>query len=363
MDEEAYMGFVVPGVIAFSLGILIFAPRYSFTKTYEDIQKLVTEQPKLAYRLIAIGLISTYLNPYMPAAIGFVLYLTAAFQYVGLALLLFQPHSKKKWIWFAAIMGALAVSSIVKGMFHDLILWSVLLFSYVLVQFKVNFLGKLLIILAGLAVAALIQSIKSELRSNKEEQGTGQRITLFSDLLKERIEGEELNNEEILTEMASVRLNQGWIISSILFNVPRYEPFADGETIMEALTSSILPRFLVPSKKVAGGRENFRQFSGLQISDGTSMGASVIGEAYANYGNYGGWIFMFIWGAFLAWGLSMMVNYGRRHPIIYVFIPLIFLQVIKAETELSVVLNHFVKSSLLVFLFLWGARNVLKWKI
>ena len=39
---------------------------------------------------------------------------------------------------------------------------------------------------------------------------------------------------------------------------------------------------------MAGGRENFRKFTGLNISDGTSMGISIAGEGYANFGWAGG---------------------------------------------------------------------------
>jgi hypothetical protein len=46
----------------------------------------------------------------------------------------------------------------------------------------------------------------------------------------------------------------------------------------------------------------------------------------------------------------------------YVFLPLIFLQVVKAETELYVVLNHFLKSLILVFGLLWVFKKYFGWK-
>ena len=161
----------------------------------------------------------------------------------------------------------------------------------------------------------------------------------------------------------NVRLNQGWIISAIIRNVPLREPYADGETIVEAFRASLIPRFLDPAKKMAGGQENFERFTGLPLAENTSMGTSIIGEAYANFGKQGMWIFMFLWGLFMSWGYGRLIKYGNVHPIIHVFIPLIFLQVIKAETETYVVLNAFVKAIILVFLFLWGARRFLKWRV
>ena len=363
VEEAEYMMLAVPGVIAFSLGVILFFPKYSFAQVNYRLQKLMVEQKNIAYKLITIGLISTYVGPYMPSVIGFVFYLMASFQYVGLALLLFQSQSNAKWRWFFIIMGALTISSITKGMFHDLLLWATLLFSFVIIQLRIRFFGKLSFIFLGLMVAFLLQSIKGELRSQLGNMTTGERVMLFTELIQDSVEGGSLEDEETLTEMASVRLNQGWIISAILDNMPANEPFADGETIVEAFKSSLLPRFLYPEKKKAGGQENFRRFTGLPIRDDTSMGTSVIGEAYANFGIEGAWLFMFCWGAFLAWGFGKLVKYGQKYPVIFAFIPLIFLQVIKAETELVVVLNHFIKALILVFGFLWAARRLLHWQV
>ena len=293
------------------------------------------EHKRIAYILIAIGLASTYIAPYVPAVVRFILYLTASFQYVGLALLLFQPQSNTKWRWFVLIMGLLTISSIRQGMFHDLLLWSALLFSFVAIQLRLQFFGKIALILSGVLFASALQGIKAEFRSQLRGKSTEEKVLLFTDLVQKQVSGSEGQDQDALTEMASTRLNQGWIISAIIFNVPDYEPHANGETINEALVSSLVPRFLDPGKKEAGGRENFRRFTGLGINTGTSMGTSVIGEAYGNYGTEGAWIFMFAWGALLAFGFSRLMKYGQKHPIIIVFIPLIFLQVIKARRSWS----------------------------
>ena len=55
----------------------------------------------------------------------------------------------------------------------------------------------------------------------------------------------------------NVRLNQGWIISRIMWHVPEKEPFAEGATIIEALNATLVPRFLNSDKAIAGGRKNF----------------------------------------------------------------------------------------------------------
>src|SRR5690606_38855561 len=149
----------------------------------------------------------------------------------------------------------------------------------------------------------LIQSVKYEFR-NTIADGTlaGRTPTeLFFDLIKDRITRlDEIFSDEAAMSVLNVRLNQGWIISAIIKNVPENEPFADGETILEAFRATLIPRFLDPEKKKAGGQENFTRFTGLMLHGTTSMGTSIIGEAYANFGTVGSWVFMFFWGMFLS---------------------------------------------------------------
>ena len=93
------------------------------------------------------------------------------------------------------------------------------------------------------------------------------------------------------------------------------------------------------------------------------MGMSIIGEAYANFGSFGGIFFMLIWGFFLSVYWNRIRALSENHPVLIFFIPLLFFQVVKAETELVVVLNHMVKASIVVALFFWAARKQLKWDI
>ncbi|MEM9678888.1 MAG: hypothetical protein AAF901_01080 [Bacteroidota bacterium] len=365
VDENAYMSLVVPGVICFSLGVLFFKRRVSFIEVNQRLERYVLSYPRSPYILIVIGLFATYTSGSIPLAFRFIFYLLQSFQFAGVALLIFLPDKAAKWYWFLVVMGLLVVSSVVRGLFHDLILWSILLYSFICLKFRISFLVKLVTIAVAVISVSVLQEIKSEYRQLIYGKSNQERVGIFYDLITQRVaepavlddntEGEEL-------EALNVRLNQGWIISAILYNMPRYQNFIGGESITEAIGASLLPRFIYQDKKQAGGRENFRVFTGLPIRDDTSMGVSILGEAYANYGMSGAYLFMFIWGAFLALGFSFLLKRALNYPLLVAMLPLIFLQVIKAETELVVVLNHFVKSTVLVLSFLWAAQNLLGWK-
>lgn len=365
VDEDIYMGIVAPGYFFLLIGALMLYPKHNIIKIERTLKDVATRNSRLAYYLIFIGIFVPLMGSLLPVSLRFVVYLLANLKFVGAALILFKENSSGKLKIFFLVVGLTLLSSLQSGMFHDFFLWTALLISFVAINYKFSNFQKVLVMAAGFGFAFLLQGIKSEYRFivNQEEFSTGEKVAIFVDLLLGGADHSTEPNSDSYLGMINVRLNQGWIISAIINNVPEYEPYANGETIWEAVESSLLPRFLAPDKKLAGGQENFRRFTGLMISSGTSMGTSIIGEAYGNFGKTGSWIFMLTWGMFLALSLRILIKYGESHPIIHVFLPLIFLQVIKAETETYVVLNHFLKASILVFGFLWAARKFWGWKV
>jgi len=229
------------------------------------------------------------------------------------------------------------------------------------IKYQVSHKTKLMTI--GLSFFALIvlQGVKSNYRAALELGYDGSPIALFVNTITAQWNSgffEKSENQQGL----NIRLNQGWIISAVLDQVPRGQTFANGQTVKEAIIASIFPRFLMPNKKMAGGQENFKKYTGLYLGANTSMGISVIGEFYANYGK-GVTLAMGIWGLFLGFIWAFLWRTQFNNPFIVFFLPLIFLQVVKAETELVVVLNHLVKASIVVFAFFYVTRHLFKWEI
>lgn len=365
VEREAYMSVVVPGFLSFMLGILLIKSKLNIEEVNKQMERFVLTFPKAPVILVGIGFLSPIVGRFAPGSLSFVFFLLGNMKFIGAALWLFQPESAKKWVATGIILLLTLLSSIQSGMFHDLLLWSALLFSFIVLRTKMSVKRRLVFISTGFLMAFLIQSVKAEYRMRLLEGLMADQTPteVFFELIDDRVNNLSalFSDDEYMAEM-NVRLNQGWIISAIIEHVPEIEPFADGETIFEAFQSSLLPRFLAPDKKIAGGVENFERFTGLQLGETTSMGTSVIGEAYANFGPLGSWVFMFLWGLFLSLGFNKLVVYGKNQPLIYVFLPLIFLQVVKAETELYVVLNHFLKSLILVFGLLWIFKKYFGWR-
>ena len=279
--------------------------------------------------------------------------------YVGVAYLFFlYPH--RKWFIFTLTIGSVFLLSISSGLFHELLLIGSFL-TFLLISKETKFLSKFIIIVSGFIVIYTIQLVKKDLRSevwSGESSKSASAIffslvedELFSTPKKKLIINKEGNAEEQESVEVNNRLNQGWIISKVLSNVPKNEPFLNGETVLEAISSSILPRFLFPDKKGANqALINFQRITGLHLQSGTSMGLSIIGEFYANFGVKGGWVAMFFYGCFLSLVIRWLVNgVGKDSPVILFWFILFFYQVVKAETDLIKIINHLFKSLILFF--------------
>ncbi|MDT0685251.1 O-antigen polysaccharide polymerase Wzy [Autumnicola psychrophila] len=355
VPQETYMSFVVPAFVIFSAVALLWKKEI-FTFDEADLSKY----SGYGLKILLFGIAADIAGRFAPQSLAFFLFLLSQFKFIGAALLLFSSSKKERLLFYAAI-GYLFVTSIYNALFHDFLLWSTFYFMLWALKYKPGVQKKIFILLAGLVFVISLQTAKAALRAEIWNGYEGDKIALFFNVLDQELSNTNFDDTE--QEGLNVRLNQGWIISAIMKEVPEEEPFADGATVKEAVTASLLPRFLSPNKKKAGGQENFMKYTGLHLGKNTSMGMSIIGEAYANFGSFGGIFFMLIWGFFLSVYWNRIKALSENHPVLIFFIPLLFFQVVKAETELVVVLNHMVKASIVVALFFWAARKQLKWDI
>lgn len=356
VDSATYMSYVVPAFICFCLPLFFMLKRQANLFKIDFLKYL-----PFAKTLLLIGVFADLLSSVSPSALSFFLFLIVQFKFIGALLLLFSPKKSDQYYFYGAVLYLLA-NALARAMFHDLLLWGVFMFMYWSLKKRPSMGTKLLLILVGVIMAIAIQAVKSSFRANIWSGYSGNKLELFANILENRI-SEGYFEEEDSNEELNVRLNQGWIISAIMYYTPNFQSFAGGETIVDAIFSSLLPRFLNPTKKKAGGQENFEKYTGLPLGKGTSMGLSIVGEGYANFGVTKGILFMFFWGMFLAWYWKKLLKVAFKYPLILMFLPVLFLQVVKAETELVVVLNHLFKASLVVALFFYAAIKYLKWPL
>lgn len=351
VDAASYFSFAIPATCAFVCGSLLFSGKAEEATLQRMRDGSRDFRVGMALLLISVAL--DFARPYAPGGLAFFFHLASQIRYVAAIYFLVSGHSLR-WYLVAAALSKLFVVSAGSAMFHDLILWISLLACFWWIQRRRTTLEKVLFFVAGFLFVASIQTIK---RDYREAAWSGEDPSLFEigyDVIVERM----AFREQATIENAVVRMNQGWIISAVLRHTPAREPYARGATILEAIEAALLPRFLAPNKKEAGGQENFRRFTGLALADSTSMGISPLGEGYANFGRAGGVVFMLVWGMVFGLAVGGARHFGRRDPSFLFWTPLIFYQAIKAETELVVVMNQLSKGAVVAFGCYWAVHHL-----
>ncbi len=358
VPQSVYMGYIVPAYAVFVACVILLKRNF---KVYAPDILDFKKYSEYGVTILFIGVAFDLLGFVAPGAFGFLVFLMSGFKFVGAIILFFSDSRIHRYIFYGSVVFLIYVS-LRKALFHDFILWSTFFYMFWAIKNRPSAKLKLATIIGGFATLTIIQAVKADYRMMLSEGFEGSVVDVFFGTVSQKYEAGFFEDEEE-TSYLNVRLNQGWIISAIMDHVPRNREFAKGKTIKEAIAASLMPRFLNPNKKEAGGQENFREYTGLDLSDSTSMGLSIIGEFYANFGVAFGVLLMGIWGMCLAMIWRRLISHTYKIPLLIFFLPLIFLQVVKAETELVVVLNHLVKSIIVVTLFFWLTRRYLKWQI
>jgi hypothetical protein len=238
---------------------------------------------------------------------------------------------------------ALAVAtSIVSGMFGELIYISAMSLIIILLEVRVRFAVKLFVFVAGAVMVLIIQSLKRDYRQVAWKKG-GADFEYFSKLVIDNISEPSMMLERERLFFTAVRMNQGWLIAGTMYRVPSRYPFAEGETILKSVAASVVPRFLWPDKPTSGGSYNFIRFWGVELKK-YAMNIGPIGEGYANFGRVGGIIYMFFYGLFFNLMFSGLLKYSEKRPTILCWMPFLFFYAVGVETDLVTTMNSLVKA-------------------
>ncbi|MDF1722291.1 MAG: hypothetical protein P1U65_16585 [Minwuia sp.] len=362
VDETSYFSFVLPGTLAFIFAMKFLAPRISLGQVRKYIESVPPIDKSVIYYVIIFSIMTTVLGGSIRGPLAFFVYLISQFGFIAVIYMI-MLKMQYRWIALIVTFGILASSSINQSLFHTLLLWSALLASFICAELRLGFLRKALLLALGILLIVQLQAAKSDyrdrIRKNPEQSGV---VALYETMTENSIfeesEGYSAVNE---TGKLNARLNQGWIISSVMAYVPAAHPFEEGQTILRAIQDSFVPRILIEKREVSVS-DGFRDYTGLYVNRETSFGISVLGEAWVNFGYYG-IIMMAAVGAFFGLILRGIMKASTRYPTVILWTPLLFLQAAKAETELVVVLNHLAKTGMLIVVMYIFAYKFLKWRI
>jgi len=346
ITEFAYFSYVIPAVICFILGLHISAGKLKGEVIdIEAVLMFVKNNSKLAYILIVVGFFSSIAAVFFSTELAFIFVLIGGFKFVGLFMIILG-NQQLKIMPLMVVIGSIISTSLAIGMFHDLLTWIIFCGVVLAIKYKPSFKIKLGVTFFFMLIAIIIQQLKGDYRETTWQQGNEVGIETFNKTYQE--------NKNSLFDIASlgksnVRINQGFIITNIMNNIPARMPFSEGGELYQVIEAAIMPRILAPNKLNAGDREFFMKYSGMRIAKGTSMGLSSIGDAYINFGITGGCIFMFFLGLLFSEVLKAFSRYSKNLPILLLFVPLVFYYPIRPDCELQTILGHLVKSCFLIF--------------
>jgi uncharacterized membrane protein len=354
VSEEMYMAYVIPGILALYLGMNLVFRSSNLKRNLKTLIKSGASDIVLRKRgrfLYTIGFIALLLQGAAPTSLQFAFFLLAKLIYIG-AFYLLSGKANYRYLWLSVAFVPLLVGAQGSTVFHDLFLWGGFAFMIYALINQIGLVQKILFLLLGVFSVLFVQFFKSDYREEVRFSKDAISTQTILEVAEKRYKSEGLSDDYYQSVVD--RLNQGWIIARIMYVVPAYEAYAEGETIMEGVRAALIPRFLDPDKVQSGGAY-FERFTKIELK-GTSMNLGLIGEAYANYGPGGAYIFLFIIGWLFKIAFNIINKQSFKYYEILLWLPFLFLYVVKAEDDFATMFNQFTKSILvcLVLFFMMG---------
>lgn len=344
-----YFAYAVPVTLLFTLGM--YLPMWRVGRYVP--QRRMLNEPK-SFRatcdaMVAIGTVGYLLLYKVPASVRYTMELTTYLAFVGAYGLMLVNH--KGWWWrLIFVLGIRMAISTGSGLFHEFMLW--LAYSAALWVFARRVRGRtvLLLVVAGGFFVGVLDEAKLAFRKQialAPEMSVSDRFAALGNAVGSQAqEPVETFTGAALSHFVT-RLNQGWIIARVMYWVPVQEPYAEGETIINAFRAALIPRMLDPGKYEAGGGVYFERFTGFTLYN-TSMNLSPAGEMYANFGFYGGMIGCFCFGFGLGLIYRQFAVASERSVLWWAWAPYVMLYAMMAENGIGEAVNQIAKSALVM---------------
>ncbi|WP_298780290.1 hypothetical protein [uncultured Polaribacter sp.] len=204
----------------------------------------------------------------------------------------------------------------------------------------------------------MFQGIKNDYRQDTWQSSVDQsfmtKVNLLSNLFNYNsfvslFDTNFFQNDSILGMMS--RLNQGWQTSMVMKHVPDNVDFAYGMEFVSDIEAVIVPRFLSPNKRKVNDYERFNYYTGYGLRKGTSMSVGIFGDFYLNFGYFGSFFALFIFGNLVSRLLLFFYKkFILRNHIYLIWIPYFFSYLIRPGNEFFMVLNHLVKALIIFYI-------------
>jgi hypothetical protein len=364
---DQYFSYAVPAAILFVVGLYLPLWRLGCRVPLRTTPAIPPDFVRTCDIMVGVGVVATFVQSLgVPYALRYAVLLVEYLSFVGaFGLALARADG---WGWrLAAVLALRAAVSTSDGTFHELLLWAG--YSFVLLAFLFRWRGRTMVAIAlvGVAVMGALNEIKLNYRieiAENPDLRLGERVAALGHALRERARDPlEPFTGTALSRTVS-RVNQGWIISRVLYWTPAHEPYAGGETLVTAARAVLVPRIVDRDKYAAGGFFFFTRFTGVSLR-GTSMNLSPPGEMYANFGRTGGLVGVFVFALCLGLLYGRFAPWAIDSPLWWAWAPYVMLYTMQAETGIGEALNHVVRSFLVMTAIVWFVpawKNLRRWQ-
>ena len=358
IPQEQYFSYAVPAILFLFLGVFLFHKEIDIKNLLKKIDP--RDASKLGYLLLFISLFFDGLNFLGISIFESLFSFTSYLKYLAAFCFLFSGTILSYFI-IATIYIELAISVLKSGVFVSFFVWSLFLIIFFGLKHSVSFGMRVLFFFIFIPVIIIIQSVKEDYRkkvwTGKEEGSIG----LLSDLAeKQRYKEDEPFSKSQGVVRTLGRLCEGWHLGLTLRQVPKRVPIANGKEMLTDIVSSVIPRVIVADKKSVNSKEKFYKYTGHKLRGKTSMSIGVIGDFYINFGRYGSYIALFIFGTLIAISVRWFIaRFVVSDPINIIWVPFILSYLIRANNDFYIFFNAMVKGFVIFLAINYVRYNVL----
>lgn len=349
IGSEDYFMYVIPVFLSFCLGFNIYVSKNSIKINRNQIDQWLNLHPLAPYYFIAVGFVISFALDFIPSSLNFVVYILSGFKYIGLFILLMSFRTIKPML-MSVIYGSILVSSFQGGMFHDLLIWIIMLSLLLVYRFQPNWILKIVGILVFGLFAIFIQSIKTGLREQTWIGNKQASVSLVEGVTNDVVanNGGFLSIENLGPNI--IRINQGWVLASAIDYVPLTVKHTNGELVWEYVYAAIVPRIFDADKLNSGGHDLVNKYAGREIGADTSVSLGLFTDAYVDFGPLGAIVCVFFFGLLYGYILKQFYLKSVTYPILILFITAAFLYPIRPDTDTGSALGNLFKTIMLLWI-------------
>ena len=361
LGEQDYYSLAFPGTILLAVGLQLSLIRQknSDINIVERCKLYLHNRPWLGYLLIIMGFAGSLMLT-SQSVFSSIFYFQSQLTFIGILYLLHSPIRAKTFFLITAL-ALLIFQSAMTAMFGELVLWSIFGVIILALNKRIAIPWRIAFIMLGMVVVLWIQSFKHEYR---QVMASGYDKRAKPSVMFDLAIGKVMNPKELFSQRSffgiTIRVNQGFLVARTMNYVPKYEPFAKGETILTSLAAAIAPRIIWKDKPMVGGKEMVCRFLGDCGTLKYSYDIGQLGEGYVNFGKFGGALFMLFYGMLIRTLFVVTTNISIKYPSLILWIPLFFFSALSLETDFLTFINSFVKSVVFCAIVFVGFRWLLK---